>query len=249
MKRLLEIALGIFLPLVLCVCTLLISFTSIEKEENVPIVKDELTLAFENLENGNYTARITTVADVTFSVKEESYTESVSSIIKVQVDPTQTYSVTFTDGNSITQYTKIEDDQVNLYLKSGTKWEQVLSTPIEEYSDEYMGLVEITPNDIFEKVDGVYVGDTEAINEQLDELINKYVDELAGSGLSMSNAEFTKYNVVLENGNVSRIDVVLVIEMGNYNGSISLEMAMTMRVSKIGETIIEAPTKLPEVSE
>lgn len=250
MRKILKFILIACLPVVLLVAAILIPFASSTNDEViVPTKENKLETALQALEDQNYTIKSSNIANVTVSYgdEEESYSTSASTIY--EINPTESYIVNSENGNVLTQYMKQENDFVHQYIKIDGGWSYLGSVSIDEQQVSDLDIIDIETKDAFEEIDGVYYGNLELINEYLEEFFDKYSEQLTVAGQLALKMECTKYNITLKDGQVDKIDFAFVIKTRDSFTSMTIEMDMVMRFSKIGETKVTVPYRLPEIGE
>ncbi len=203
--------------------------------------KDELEMALEQLKTTSYTADL----EMNMTMDMPSGSFSQTSISKMEVDPTQLYMETSVDNGAssiqtVCNYIKLEETAVKVYTKYGEVWD-LTETPIEEYTSNN-DLLDIDTKEIFELKDGVYVGDTTKLEEQLATVLEEQFGDM-GYGVT-PEMKIAKYNITLDGDNVKNIEIV--IDMTATIEGVTMEIGIDIKYtfSKIGSTLVTIPEAL-----
>ena len=107
-------------------------------------------------------------------------------------------------------------------------------------------LLDIDVEETFTNVDGIWVGNTEALTEQLSDYMEEFAsDSLGLSGVNIDETSVSKYDITMVDGHISKIDIAMKIVMSANGGIVEINVEMPMEFSKIGETKVIEPEGLP----
>ena len=203
--------------------------------------EEKLEKAFERMLETNYTMEGAMRTDITLTVNGQTQKQTIVTDALMECDVNQEYTESTTNGQTMIVYTKINEDYVDIYSQVTGYWVHETETldRFEEDSDSFF--MDIDFHDVFEYKDGVFIGDTKIISDCLDEYSSTLASQL-GNGMNVDRFEVEKYEITMEKGEISLIDIVMVIEVSYYNQKIEMVMSMPMTVTKVGETEVTVPT-------
>ena len=205
----------------------------------------ELKTAMAELETANCTINYNMKMVMKMSMDGQTDTETVEMEMYLENDSTKSYIVTTSEGEKVYTYAVIEGDQVKEYVKLEDEWMLLETVNVDEYSSTN-DLLDIEVDESFVLEDGVWVGNTEALDKILDKVLESLSSELVGmEGLTMDELSIKKYNITLSEGKVSLVDVEMYFKMTYQGIVIEYDIAMPMSFSKIGSTIVTVPENLP----
>lgn len=203
----------------------------------------KLEKALEEIEEKSYTVKGTMRLDLSVSYLGQSQHQTIVSDMMIEADPTHSYSVTTTEGNSQYSYAIIEGNNVKVYQKALKEWELVESPSIDEYKDSNE-LFDIDVEDNFVKEDGKWVANITNIQDELDGYMEKLAEQFGGIGVEIKKMVVDKYVIELDGKHVSKIEIAMTMEMSSYGVNMVMNISMPMEFSKIGETDVTVPYDL-----
>lgn len=203
--------------------------------------EEKLEKAFERMYETSYTMEGAMRLDITLSANGQTQKQTTITDMLVERDANQSYTESTTNGQTESVYTKINGDYVDIYTMITGYWVHETET-LERYEEDNESFfMNIDFHDVFEYKDGVFVGDTKILSDCLEEY-SSVVASALGSGMKVDRFEVQKYDVTMEKGEISEMDIVMVVEVSYYSQKIELVMSMPMTVSKVGKTEVTVPT-------
>lgn len=199
----------------------------------------KLEKAFATLNETSHTIN----AEMTISVSsnDQSYTNKMN--MYYENDPTQSYSITKYSEGEYYSYCKLTEQGASVYMAfNETDWTHLYDLTMEEYKEQNLEVGRVEDVEYFKYEKGVYVGDTEALNDTLNDYINSLVKEYIDLGLEIKLFNVNKYNVTLEKNNVSKVEIDMEISLGGFGQTVSMSYSMIFNISKIGETQVTVPS-------
>lgn len=236
MKKLFNLFSIIYICSLLCLLTGCGGYFSGEKPSDV-VLKE----AIEELNEESYTVTSDMYVEMRVESGGQVVSEKTNSFTKIESDGTRTYAEIIAEGIKSYQYTEINDDKVDLYTLFDGNWLLVDSIDLNEYKENDHQVFEIDTKNCFKLEDGIYIGNVEKINEQLKEYMQQFSEQFAGSGLTMTESSVEKYDITLENNKVSKIDIIMNVEMSMDTVVMKIRVTMPMVFSNIGETTVTNP--------
>ena len=199
----------------------------------------KLEKAFKTLNETSYT--INAEMTVSVSSNNQSYTNKMN--MYYENDPTQSYSITKYSEGEYYSYCKLTEQGASVYMAfNKTDWTHLYDLTMEEYNKQNLEVGKVEDAEYFKYENGVYVGDTEALNDTLNDYINSLVKEYIDVGLEIKLFNIKKYNVILEKNNVSQVEIDFEISLGGLGQTVSTSYSMILNFSKIGETQVTVPS-------
>ena len=199
--------------------------------------------AMEELDEKSATVNCDLKMDITLTYNGESQTMSQSINMKVEQDGDKTYAINYAQDVEQHLYSKQVGDYVKSYTKTDGEWELATTDSVDQMTDE---LLDIDVEETFTNVDGIWVGNTEALTEQLSDYMEEFAsDSLGLSGVNIDETSVSKYDITMVDGHISKIDIAMKIVMSANGGIVEINVEMPMEFSKIGETKVIEPEGLP----
>lgn len=201
----------------------------------------KLEKAINALNETSYTADV----DMTMVMKtgNSSYTQEMKMLM--ECDPNNMYMILEVEENNAYSFAKINGQEVLVYVSvDGEEWELEETQTLEEFKNENSQIIDAEEVSNFKYEDGIYVGDVEALNSALTEYMNSTMEEIQTPGLSIDSTKVTKYNIVLDKKNVSKIELDMEMSMSGFGQTIEVTYTIVMNISKVDETQVTIPTNL-----
>ncbi len=210
-------------------------------EELSPI--EQLDVSMESLNSTSYTV----VLNTNMSMNVLGQTQNMTMVSNIEADAKQSYakqSMNVSGSNIVVEvYTIISEKDVTVYTKQSDDWVKE-SVSLDEYTNDN-AMFDIETKDVFEYIDGVYVGDVTALNQQLESVLNEQIGGLGAGSNITADMVLTKYNIILENGLVKTIDLAMTGDVTVEGYTVEYSIDMNFAFSKIGETKVTVPSNLP----
>lgn len=173
-------------------------------------------------------------------------TQRIEVEMLTELSSREVYSEMIIDGVVQRTYTKInKENEVEIYTLVASKWEKE-TVSLDEYEDQNeTSLFDIDFEECFVLEDGVWIGDTELITEDLQSYYKSMIEAIFGTG-TMSNFNVSKYNIEMSGRNISKVDIAvdfLTYISGMY---ITVQIKMPMDIINVGRTKVTVPHGLPE---
>ena len=202
--------------------------------------EEKLEKALERMFDTSYTMEGAMRTDITLEAYGQTEKQTMVTDMMIECDVDETYSESITNGQTQYEYAKINGDYVDVYTMVTGYWVHETETleRYEEGNDSFF--MDVDFYNVFEYKDGVFIGDTKILTECLEEYSSQISSSL-GNGMKLDKFEVQKYDIIMEKGEVSEMDIVIVLEMSYYNQKVELIMSMPMTVSKVGETEVTIP--------
>lgn len=236
MKKLLNVLWILSLCLSLGFITACDGYFSGEKPADVVLEE-----AMEELNEKSYTVDTTMTVQIRMEYQGEVISETEDLTMHTEADPTQAYVKTIADGTTQESYTKIENEEVKVYIFYNNRWSLTDRFSLDEYQESNQQVYELDPKDCFELVDGVYVGNVEVINEQLKDFMESFAKDFIALGSIEMTTEVEKYDIILKNKELSNINVIMNMDMEVEGIQIKMRITMPLEFSKIGKTEVTSP--------
>ena len=236
MKKLLNVLWVLSLCLSLGFITACDGYFSGEKPADVVLEE-----AMEELNEKSYTVDTTMTVQIRMEYQGEVISETEDLTMHTEADPTQAYVKTIADGTTQESYTKIENEEVKVYIFYNNHWSLTDRLSLDEYQESNQQVYELDPKDCFELVDGVYVGNVEVINEQLKDFMESFAKDFIALGSIEMTTEVEKYDIILKNKELSNINVIMNMDMEVEGIQIKMRITMPLEFSKIGKTEVTSP--------
>lgn len=216
-----------------------------ETDPNYVAPIDQLANQMEELKTASATINCPMAMELKLTMGTESQTQKMSADMYIELDPTSTYSITTAEGEKQYSYALIQGEYVKEYVKLEEEWILADTVSVNDYSSNN-DLYDIDVKESFTLVDGIWIGDTVLLSQALKSSMDEIATELGGlSGVTIDETTIKKYNITVENGKISLIDIEMYMKM-SYQGMImEISYAMPMNLSKIGETTVTVPEGLP----
>lgn len=240
MKKIFNLVYILTLCLLLCFTTSCGGYFSGEKAPDVVLEE-----AMEKLKTSSYTIETNMTMEIRVAVDGEVIDEKTEIEMRTEADPNQSYVYTNSQGIIEENYTVIEDGIVKVYALRNNKWILIEQLNLDEYEELNKDVLDLETENCFEYNDGEYIGDVEILNQQLEDYMESFVLDMMGPlGESSFETEVEKYNITLENNNLSTVDIIMNFEMEVEGVHIKVRITMPMEFSKIGETEVTVPKNL-----
>ncbi len=206
---------------------------------------DQLVNQMEALNKLSSTVNCPMAIELKLTMGTESQTQKMNADMYIESDATSSYTITTAQGEKQYSYAVTQGEYVKTYLKLEEEWLLADTVSVNDYSSN-SDLYDIDVKESFTLVDGVWVGDVAALSQVLKSTMDEMAIELGGlNGVSIDETTIKKYNITIENGNITLIDIEMYMKM-SYQGMImEISYSIPMSVSKIGETTVTVPEGLP----
>ena len=200
-----------------------------------------LEKAFEELEKVSYTMEGSMRVDFTVNYYGQTLSQTMVADMYMEIDPEQSYIMTTMNGQTQEVYYKMDGEYVDIYTKNGEIWEYE-SEGLDDYLEESdIYFLDIEVKDVFEEVDGVWVGNGEKITEMLKISLDKVAEELVGTGVSIEKMSVDKYNIELKNNQISKLDIIISMKMSANGMEMTIKISMPMTINNVGKTLVTVP--------
>lgn len=206
--------------------------------------EEKLEMAFEKLSETSYTMEGSMRIDMTLSYLGETQKQTFVVDMHTEANPNEIYNEEVMNGETQRSYIKINDDEVLTYTEEKGKWTEEVQS-LEKYKEENAnGFLDIDIKDAFTLEDGIWVGNVEVISEMLEETTNKLSEDLLGDGAKLNSFELEKYNIEMENNEISKVDIAMSVTMTIQGVKVTMKMSVPMTISKVGQTDVTVPVGL-----
>lgn len=198
------------------------------------------------LENSN-TTNFSCVMNTKMNISYGSETQTQLSEIDIKATAERIFMSTTLLNQTVDVYEEIDGDSVLVYTKVNNKWSEPTTITLEEAQDEIQN-VEITDlsKDDFKYEDGVWVGNTESLQDKIDEEVKKFKEQFEEMGIKQIEITLKKYNLTIEDKHIDTFEMDFKIR-GILNKSyITIEVSVEAEYDDWGTTIVSKPSNLPE---
>lgn len=231
MKKVIYSMLSVIFVLMICGC----ANSSGYEVQNIEMLNEVM-----NSQYVNYTCRGT--SQVTTINENKEIIQKVE--FKTYVDEGKAYSTKTTEDYKIDFYEEVVDDQVCVYNSvNGGSW---VGPIIVKESVKQSGLLnfgEVTA-EMFEYIEGVWVGNTEEIEKVLKNHIKDYLNKTLEENVEMYDFTLKKFDIEISDEKLKRqvieIEYTTIIQDVEYKVFIKY----IYNYSKIGNTVVETPSDL-----
>lgn len=232
MKRFIYILFGFICMLVLCGCENSIGGYEVQ---NIEMLNEVI-----NSEYVNYTCRCSSQI-TTIKEKEESTTKTE---YKTYVEEGKAFISKITKDCKVDFYEEVANEKLNVYCSTnGGLWEGPIVT---EESVKQSGLVnfgEITA-EMFEYIEGVWVGNIEEIEKVLRGYIQNYLNETIQNSVEIVDFALKRLDIEISDSKLKRqvieIEYTTIIKGVEYK----VFSKYIYNYSKIGNTVVTTPSDL-----
>ena len=206
--------------------------------------EEKLEMAFEKLSETSYTMEGSMRIDMTLSYLGQIQKQTLVIDMLAETNPNEIYNEEVLNGETKRSYTKIKDDEVSIYTEENGKWTEEVQI-LEEYNEGKINeLLDVEVKDVFTLEDDIWVGNVEVISEMLQQPINKLSEDLVGDGAKLDSFELEKYNIEMENNEISKVDIVMSVAMTIQGVKVTMKMSVPMTISKVGQTEVTVPAAI-----
>lgn len=222
-------------------------FNKDQKEEiDIEVLED----AMEELEDENYTANVS--MNFTAIVKYGEDMHEINNSINMYLESSQKNAyteVTLSDQNNGDEkgysYAEIINNKVYGYSsEDGETWRKEDTISLSEYKGNQLLQVDFDVDECFEYdvEKEAFVGDTKKLNKELKELKSYIASEIVGSSVNLDDLRITKYEIEVEDGQISKIKMNMSYEMSDISGiDYKFTFKIIMKLKDIGHTKVTVP--------
>ena len=208
--------------------------------------EEKLERVFNRLSETSFTMEGSVSTDVKLITSGGINSQTIVIDMLVEANPNESYSEATLDGNTTMAYTRINETYVDLFTKTTGSWVHDVQTLENYQGDSNTFFLDIEVENLFTYKGGVWMGNTEVLSEALKQYSYPIIEGFGEKQVVLDKFEIEKYNIKMNDGEISEIDVVVSIRAISVvlNRELKVTMSMPMKVSKVGQTQVTVPSGL-----
>lgn len=232
MKKVIYIMLVFICVLMICGCE--------NSSDGYEVQNIEMLNEVMNSQYVNYTCRCT--SEETITKEREEIT--IKTEYKTYVEEGKAYISKTTDDNKIDFYEEVENEKLNVYYsKNDGSWNGPIVTKESVRQSGLLNFGEITA-EMFEYIEGVWVGNIEEIEKVLKECIQEYLNKTIEDNCEVTNFALKKFDIEISDSKLKR--QVIEIEYTSIINGVEYKVfsKYIYNYSKIENTVVTTPNDL-----
>ncbi len=173
--------------------------------------------------------------------------EQILQELKTTVDNDKIHIILKEDEIKTELYQETENDKIKYYINCENSWEGPFEK-IEFNPINFVAILEFgeITEDMFEYIEGVWVGNVEKLEEVLAPYFKEYIDNIAKEyecEVELEKTQINKFNVEISNNKLKKETIEISLYCKKGNKQFLLSAKYIYNYSRIGTTLVEGPNQ------